>query len=95
MTKTNTEIKVHDYQLDDEEREVLEAYERGELTRVENFEEEKAKLESCARATLQKRKNINIRIAEWDLVRLKARALEEGLPYQTYIASILHKSLAK
>lgn len=83
--------------LDEEEREILEVFERGELKSVPNVEEVKKRHQEYARATLAniKKKNINIRIAEWDLVRLKARALEEGLPYQTYIASILHKSLAK
>lgn len=38
--------------------------------------------------------NINIRLSEQDLFRLKVKAAEEGLPYQTYIASLLHKNLA-
>jgi predicted DNA binding CopG/RHH family protein len=41
----------------------------------------------------KKSKNINIRIAEEDLVRLKRRSQDEGLPYQTLIASVLHKYL--
>lgn len=80
--------------LDKEEKELLRAYEQGELAHVKNFEKEKARLEQYAAATLQKRKNINIRISEYDLLRLKEKALEEGLPYQTYLASLLHKSLA-
>jgi len=86
-----------DFQLDKEERDLLDSFERGEWQSVPNVEEEMKRHQTYARATLTnlKNKNINIRIAEYDLIRLKARAMEEGLPYQTYIASILHKSLAK
>jgi predicted DNA binding CopG/RHH family protein len=80
--------------LDKEEKEILRAYESDRLKRVKNFEEEKAKLEQYARSTLQKRKNINIRISTYDLLRLKEKAFEEGLPYQTYVASVLHKSVS-
>ena len=41
----------------------------------------------------KKSKNVNIRIAEDDLVRIKRRSQAEGLPYQTLIASVLHKYL--
>lgn len=80
--------------LDKEEKAILRAYEKGEFKSVRNFAKEKTIFEQYARATLQKRKNINIRLSEQDLFRLKVRAVEEGLPYQTYIASLLHKSLA-
>ena len=39
----------------------------------------------------RKTKNINIRISESDLARLKQRSFEEGLPYQTLISSVLHR----
>lgn len=55
-----------------------------------NFEKEKAKFQKIAANTL-KRKSINIRIIESDIDKLKAIALDEGMPYQTYITSILHK----
>jgi predicted DNA binding CopG/RHH family protein len=44
---------------------------------------------------MNKTKNINIRISERDLYKLKAKAIEEGIPYQTLASSILHKSAAK
>lgn len=82
---------MQDYQLDKEEQEILEAYERGELKRIPNFEEEKEKYVAAARATLIKKRNINIRISERDLHALKTRAAAKGLPYQTLVSSVLHQ----
>ncbi|MFZ1402742.1 MAG: antitoxin, partial [Anaerolineae bacterium] len=47
--------------------------------------------QAYARATFRKDRRVNIRLTEKDLVGLQLRALEEGLPYQTLMASILHK----
>jgi predicted DNA binding CopG/RHH family protein len=44
-----------------------------------------------ARNTLRKDKRLNIRISERDLLELQKRAVNEGLPYQTYVSSIIHK----
>ncbi len=44
-----------------------------------------------ARNTLKKNQRMNIRISKSDLNRIKARAAEEGLPYQTLVASVIHK----
>jgi predicted DNA binding CopG/RHH family protein len=81
------------YELDKEEKEILGEFETGKTRRVKNVKEEKAKLEQSARATLQKTKNINIRLSEQDIFKLKSKALEEGLPYQTYLGSLIHKGL--
>jgi predicted DNA binding CopG/RHH family protein len=62
-------------------------------SRSEIHEEEMAKLRQYARNTLQKNKRINIRLSERDLLGIQAKAVEEGLPYQTLISSILHKYL--
>jgi predicted DNA binding CopG/RHH family protein len=80
--------------LDKEEREELEAIENGRYIEVENMKGELEKLQLAAKATLNKTKNINIRLSEQDLYRLKAKATEEGLPYQTLASSILHKAAA-
>ena len=77
--------------LDEEEKELLDAYNRGEFESVPNFEEEKQKLVAAARATLNKNRNINIRISEIDLHKIKAKAAERGLPYQTLVSSVLHQ----
>lgn len=77
---------------DKEEAELIASTERGEWVSVPNFEEQKAYLEQLARNTLaKKRKRISISVPERDLMKLKKRAEEEGMPYQTLINSILHK----
>jgi predicted DNA binding CopG/RHH family protein len=78
--------------LDEEERALYEAVESGEFVSVSNQEEEKAKAMAAVKATLNKTRNINIRLSERDLYKLKAKAIEEGIPYQTIASSILHKS---
>lgn len=87
------------YVLTDEEQkelnEIENALEKGELRSVANLEQEKKRLQQIARNTLNKTRNINIRVSERDLYRLKAKAIEEGIPYQTLASSILHKSTAK
>lgn len=87
-------MKVKVYELDPEEKEILEAFERGELVPVKNQSAIKRKMQRAAKYTLEKRKNINIRLTIQDLHRLKVKAMQEGIPYQTLAASILHKYAA-
>lgn len=77
------------YELDQEGQELLDAYEKGEFVRVPSMKKELARYGSYIANTLNR--NINIRLSERDLHKLKAKAQEEGLPYQTLIASLLHK----
>lgn len=79
-----------DLQLDPWEQEISDAIENGAFVDTPNVEEEKKYIKTLAGSML-KRKSINIRISEQDLFRIKSKALAEGLPYQTYISSILHK----
>ena len=74
-----------------EEREVLEAFDKGELKRPENIEDLVRQHRDVAEATLKKDARINIRLSSRDLRALQTRALREGVPYQTLIASVLHK----
>lgn len=77
---------------DAEERDLIESSERGEWIQVGTIEEQRAFWKEAARQTLDaKRKRISISIPERDLVKLKTRAAEEGMPYQRLINSILHK----
>ncbi len=78
-------------QLDEEELQILRDFEQGEFESIKHFREEKRRLEEAARNTLQKDKRINIRISSRDLEKLQKRAAKEGIPYQTLIASTLHK----
>lgn len=87
-------MKKNEMQFDKEELQILRDFERGEFESIQNFRDEKRKLEQAARNTLQKDKRINIRISSRDLEKIQARAAEEGMPYQTYIASLLHKLVA-
>ena len=75
------------YKLDEEETEILSAFESGKL----KLAAPSKKLVEIAKITLKKNKNINIRITENDLVSIKMKAAREGLPYQTLIGSLLHK----
>lgn len=79
------------YELTPEELKLLEEIEKGNFVRVKNFKKEKEKLVAAAKNTLNKTKNINIRLSEKVLARLKARAAEEGIPYQTLASSVLHR----
>lgn len=77
--------------LNKEEKEILNAYEKGNFVSVANLKRESEKYRDYAKSTLQKNKRINIRISERDLIHIQRKAVEEGLPYQTFISSILHK----
>ena len=77
-------------QLDKEEQELLDAYESGEF-QSDMTPSRKKFIEQSAAQTFKKDKRINIRISGRDLSAIKRRALEEGMPYQTLVASILHK----
>jgi len=82
------------WKLDKKEIELLESFELGEWKPVPNQAKRKKELAASARYTLdllKKNKNINIRLPEKTLIRLKTKAAQEGLPYQTLIGSILHK----
>ncbi len=77
--------------LNKEEKEILDSVERGEWKSIPNLTEEKKRIREYAKTTSRKDRRINIRISEKDLINLQKRAVEEGLPYQTFISSILHK----
>ena len=79
--------------LTKEEQEILDSFERGEWIPVKNLARRKAELARYSRNTMKKDKRLNIRISERDLNELQRKATVEGLPYQTYISSIIHKFL--
>jgi predicted DNA binding CopG/RHH family protein len=78
-------------QLDAEETSILEAFESGELRSAGLSPDAVLKYQSYAEATFRKDARINIRLSSRDLKSLQKRALEEGIPYQTLISSVLHK----
>ena len=75
---------------DEAERQLVEAYERGEFRPVKNPQTDRRAAVEAARRYLRKDARINIRLSTADLGMIKRRAAEEGLPYQTLIASVLH-----
>jgi hypothetical protein len=77
--------------LDRYEREMLGAYEKGVLVSVRPTKSQLAAFREAARATFVKNRRVNIRLSAADLMDIQARAYEEGVPYQTLIASVLHK----
>ena len=77
--------------LTQDERELLESVESGDWRSVKDRNRQIAKYRTFAEATFKKDRRINIRISSSDLAALQKRALQEGIPYQTLVASILHK----
>lgn len=80
--------------LDEEERGILESYEHGEWKPVKNLKKEIKKHQKYARNTLKKDKRVNIRISAKVLEDIQTKAIEDGIPYQTLMSSILHKFAA-
>lgn len=80
-------------ELDPEEQQLLDDYETGSMQSVASPELLNG-LRAAARATGLKDQRINIRLSSVDLQALRTRALQEGMPYQTLISSVLHKYLS-
>jgi len=80
--------------LNEEEKQILESYERKEWKSVENAKAQSQRYQEYARSTFQKDRRVNIRISTKDLEGIQKKAIEEGIPYQTLISSILHKYLS-
>jgi predicted DNA binding CopG/RHH family protein len=76
---------------DKEEQDILQAFATDELQHAPEFEERKARHQQYAEAMFKKDARINIRLSSKDLRGLQKKALAEGIPYQTLVASILHK----
>jgi predicted DNA binding CopG/RHH family protein len=79
--------------IDREENELMESIERDEWKPVKNLKQEKEKAVVAARNALKKSKRINLRLSEKDYHQIQIKAVEEGIPYQTFISSIIHKYL--
>jgi predicted DNA binding CopG/RHH family protein len=76
--------------IDREELDILRSFEKGKLESVAT-KAELARLKAAARATAIKDRRVNIRLSSIDLGDIQVKAMEEGVPYQTLIASVLHK----
>jgi len=79
--------------IDQEEKDLMESIERDEWQSVKNINQEKEKAIAAARNTLKKNKRINLRLTQKDYQQIQIRAIQEGIPYQTLISSVIHKYL--
>jgi len=77
--------------LSKQEKEIVESVERGDWRSVRGVKKQMKRYQDYARATVRKDKRVNIRMSEKDLIHLQKKAMEEGLPYQTLISSVLHR----
>ena len=77
--------------LSKQEKEIVESVERGDWRSVRGVKKQIKRFQDSAKATVRKDKRVNIRMSEKDLIGLQKRAMEEGLPYQTLMSSVLHK----
>jgi predicted DNA binding CopG/RHH family protein len=91
--KKNTQAEVN--YLDAEEQNLLETLERGAGWQpVKNLDALKKQMAEAARNTIRKDKRMNIRISQKDMDGIKVKAIEQGIPYQTLVSSIIHKYLS-
>jgi predicted DNA binding CopG/RHH family protein len=87
-------VKKFDQKLDAEEKELLRSLDAGEWKPIANMAAERKRYAAIAHYTLEKirkSRRINIRLSPDDLKGMQLKAIEEGIPYQTLMASVLHK----
>ncbi len=77
--------------LDPKEKGIVDSVEQGEWRSIRGLKEERKRYGRYAAETFRKDRRVNIRISSKDLEAIQKRALEEGLPYQTLVSSLLHK----
>jgi len=79
--------------IDQEEKDLMKSIENDELEPVKNINKKKDEVVAAARNTLKKDKRINLRLTQKDYHQIQIKAIEEGIPYQTLISSLVHKYL--
>jgi len=79
------------FELDKNEKKIIKDFKEGKFRSVRNIKKEISKYRQYAKAVLNKTRNINIRISESDLQKIKALAVEKGVPYQTLVSSLIHQ----
>ncbi len=77
--------------LDPEEQEIIEAVDNDRVKQVKDVEQEIKRFQEIAKYTQEKTNNINLRLPQKTILKLKAKASAEGIPYQTLMSSVLHK----
>lgn len=79
------------YELDKTEKDILKDFEEESFKSVPQKSSEIRRFKAYAKSTLNKQRNINIRLSERDVQKMKAKAAEKGIPYQTLASSVLHE----
>lgn len=79
--------------IDQEEKNLMESIDNDEWQPVKDINQEKEKAVAAARSILKKDKRINLRLTQKDYYQIQIKAIEEGIPYQTLISSLVHKYL--
>lgn len=77
--------------LDQEEKEILEAYESGKMMLSKPSKKEIAAIKAAALSTFKKDKRITIRLYDHDFKGIQKKALQMGIPYQTLISGVIHR----
>ncbi len=80
--------------IDQEEQLIISSLENEEWQQVDNLDKEKEKAVLTARNTIKKDKRINLRLTQKDYHQIQLKAIEQGIPYQTLISSIIHRYLS-
>ncbi|MCK5035428.1 MAG: antitoxin [Candidatus Sabulitectum sp.] len=81
--------------IDDEEKGIVKSIEAVDLQSIRKpTKQEQTEIKNTAKDYLKKETKMNIRIDPYELNRIKEEAAREGLKYQTFIKSILHKYLS-
>ena len=75
----------------EEELEIVDYVENSNPKSIPNLKEEMELITSIVSENTQKKKQVNFRLLESDLEKLKTKALIEGIPYQTLLSSLVHK----
>ena len=84
-------MKTTKQHLDQEEQEILAAFETGHLKSVPQVQSKIKHYQEMAKAHGNKNRRVSLRMTEWDFLRVQEKALQEGLAYQTLLSSVIHK----
>lgn len=79
------------FELNKEENKILKDFETGKLVSTGTLAKKRKLYQAYAKNTLDKARNINLRVSQKDLSKLKAKSVSAGIPYQTLATSVLHK----
>jgi len=77
--------------LNEEEKVILDAYDKGKMKTSMPSKKEKEKIKSMAENTFRKDRRVTIRLYDHDLKGIKKKAMEKGMPYQTLISAMIHQ----